>query len=394
MGRRSADLWRCGVPARCAARRRGQDAAVHFGKERPVALWHRRAVAVCWPLLAQRHTGTDPAQPGLPGLQRGALRQARGLSSGSGNPARPGQVRLGRCAAARGCIMIPVAALRLPLSTDLTGFISLLQRLGVPHRVSEEAGEQVLWVPDAGQLAEDVRHLYARFPEGDDTYQLPPGAAIIEVKRPGFMQQLRASPMTALVLLATLIVACFTLLGDDLDTLRWLTFLDFQVQGDYAMFTPLADSLAAGQWWRIFSPMLIHFGILHLSMNGLWYWELGRRIELRQGRWHLLGLTLLFAAVSNSVQYVFGGPSLFGGLSGVLYGLLGHCWIFQLLAPNPVYRMPRGVLIMMLVWLVLCLSGLVSMLGFGEIANGAHVGGLIIGCVTGLLGGAIARRRT
>ncbi|WP_122316550.1 rhomboid family intramembrane serine protease [Pseudomonas cichorii] len=290
--------------------------------------------------------------------------------------------------------MIPVAALRLPLSTDLTGFISLLQRLGVPHRVSEEAGEQVLWVPDAGQLAEDVRHLYARFPEGDDTYQLPPGAAIIEVKRPGFMQQLRASPMTALVLLATLIVACFTLLGDDLDTLRWLTFLDFQVQGDYAMFTPLADSLAAGQWWRIFSPMLIHFGILHLSMNGLWYWELGRRIELRQGRWHLLGLTLLFAAVSNSVQYVFGGPSLFGGLSGVLYGLLGHCWIFQLLAPNPVYRMPRGVLIMMLVWLVLCLSGLVSMLGFGEIANGAHVGGLIIGCVTGLLGGAIARRRT
>ncbi|EPM83209.1 rhomboid family protein, partial [Pseudomonas syringae pv. actinidiae ICMP 18804] len=87
------------------------------------------------------------------------------------------------------------------------------------------------------------------------------------------------------------------------------------------------------------------------------------------------------------------GPSLFGGLSGVLYGLLGHCWIYQMLAPNPVYRLPRGVLIMMLVWLALCLSGLVSMLGFGEIANGAHVGGLIIGCITGLFGGAIARRK-
>ena len=289
--------------------------------------------------------------------------------------------------------MNPVAVLRLPLSTDLTGFISFLQRLGVPHRVSEEAGEQVLWVPDVGQLAEEVRALYARFPEGDDTYEFPPGAALTEVKRPGFTQQLRNSPMTALVLLATLIVAGLTLLGDDLDTVRWLTFLDFQVQGEYAMFTPLADSLAAGEWWRIFTPMLIHFGILHLSMNGLWYWELGRRIELRQGRWHLLGLTLLFAAFSNSVQYAFGGPSLFGGLSGVLYGLLGHCWIFQWLAPNPIYRMPRGVLIMMLVWLVLCLSGLVSLLGFGDIANGAHVGGLIVGCFTGLVGGAIARRR-
>jgi len=54
--------------------------------------------------------------------------------------------------------------------------------------------------------------------------------------------------------------------------------------------------------------------------------------------------------------------------------------------------MPRGVLVMMLVWLVLCMSGLVSMLGFGAIANGAHVGGLIIGCITGLLGGLLARR--
>ena len=286
--------------------------------------------------------------------------------------------------------MTPVAVLRLPLNTDLSGFVSLLHRLQVPHRVSEEVGEQVLWVPDAGQLAEEVRELYQRFPDGDDAYQLPTDRES-GVSRPGFVGQLRASRVTALVLLASLIVAGITLLGDNLDTVRWLTFLDFRVHGDYATFVPLADSLAAGQWWRLVSPMLIHFGILHLAMNGMWYWELGRRIELRQGSWHLLALTLLFAAVSNYVQYVFGGPSLFGGLSGVLYGLLGHCWIFQLLAPNPVYHLPRGVLVMMLVWLLLCLFGVVSMLGFGDIANGAHVGGLIIGCVTGLAGGALAR---
>jgi len=165
------------------------------------------------------------------------------------------------------------------------------------------------------------------------------------------------------------------------------------VRGDYATFMPLSDTLASGQWWRIVTPMLIHFGILHLAMNALWYWELGRRIEWRQDGLQLLGLTLLFSAVSNYIQYAFGGASLFGGLSGVLYGLLGHCWIFQMLAPNPIYRLPRGVLVMMLVWLALCLSGLVSMLGFGEIANGAHVGGLLIGCATGLIGGAIARVR-
>jgi GlpG protein len=37
--------------------------------------------------------------------------------------------------------------LRLPLAVDLSGFVKLLQRMQVPHRVSEEAGEQVLWVP-------------------------------------------------------------------------------------------------------------------------------------------------------------------------------------------------------------------------------------------------------
>jgi GlpG protein len=63
--------------------------------------------------------------------------------------------------------MSPVAVLRLPLQTDLSGFVELLRRLNVPHRVSEEAGQQVLWVPDAPQLADDIRQLYQQYPEGD-----------------------------------------------------------------------------------------------------------------------------------------------------------------------------------------------------------------------------------
>ncbi|POA17295.1 rhomboid family intramembrane serine protease [Pseudomonas sp. FW300-N1A1] len=286
--------------------------------------------------------------------------------------------------------MTAVAVLRLPLAVDLSGFVKLLQRMQVPHRVSEEAGEQVLWVSDA--ISEDVRSLYERFPQGDPDQQLDIPAQA-KVQRPGFVEQLRHSPMTALVLLLSVLVGAVTLLGDNLDTLHWFTFLEFRVVGEYIHFTPLADSLAAGQWWRLMTPMLIHFGFLHLAMNGMWYWELGRRIESRQGGINLLGLTLLFSLVSNYGQYLYGGPSLFGGLSGVLYGLLGHCWIYQLLSPNPAYRLPRGVLVMMLAWLALCMSGLISMIGFGEIANAAHVGGLLVGCLTGLLGGLYSRRK-
>jgi len=286
--------------------------------------------------------------------------------------------------------MSKVAVLRLPLAVDLSGFVKLLQRMQVPHRVSEEAGLQVLWVPDA--ISADVRALYERYPAGDPDQQLD-----IPVQagrsRPGFKEQLRHAPMTALMLLLSVIVGAVTLLGENLETMRWLTFLPFQVVGEYLHFTPLADSLAAGQWWRLVTPMLLHFGILHLAMNGMWYWELGRRIESRQGSINLIGLTLLFSLVSNYTQFAFSGATLFGGLSGVLYGLLGHCWIYQWLSPNPAYRLPKGVLVMMLVWLLLCLSGLVSMIGFGEIANAAHVSGLLVGCFSGLLGGLYSRRK-
>lgn len=285
--------------------------------------------------------------------------------------------------------MSPVEALRRPLQEDLSGFVALLRRLQVPHRVSEERGAQVLWVP-AEALAEQVRALYLRYPQGAAEEEVPTPA---QPSRPGLAAQLRASWMTTLVLLLTLVVAGVTLLGDNFTTLRWLTFQDFRIEGQYIYFQPWLASLEAGQWWRLVSPMLIHFGILHLAMNALWYWELGRRIEYRQGGFALLGLTLLFGLLSNFVQFWFGGPSLFGGLSGVLYGLLGYCWIFQLLAPTPAYVLPRGVLAMMLIWLLVCLTGVIDTLGFGSIANAAHVGGLLAGCAAGLVGGALARLR-
>jgi GlpG protein len=284
--------------------------------------------------------------------------------------------------------MTPVAVLRLPVQTNLSGFIELLQRLQVPHRVSEEAGEQVLWVPGEA-LAEQVRDLYSRYPQGDPAVRL----AAAPGPTPGFLQQVKSRPLTAAMLLLTMLIAALTLLGENFAVIRWLSFVDFRIQGDYIYFSYLGETLASGQWWRLLTPMLIHFGILHLAMNALWYWELGRRIEAHQGSWMLLGLTLLFALISNIAQYSFGGPSLFGGLSGVLYGLLGHCWLYQRLAPNADYRLPPGVLVMMLAWLLICMTGIFELLQFGAIANAAHVGGLLAGCATGLLGGALARQR-
>ena len=80
-------------------------------------------------------------------------------------------------------------------------------------------------------------------------------------------------------------------------------------------------------------------------------------------------------------------------MSGVLYALLGYLWIRHWLAPQPALALPRGIIVFMLVWLLLCLSGIVDLFMRGSIANAAHVSGLLVGMALGALFGLVARQR-
>ena len=284
--------------------------------------------------------------------------------------------------------MSGVVVRRWPLDHDLVGFARQLQQLQVPHRFTEEGGAQVLWVPEQAWVAQ-VERLYQRYEEDP---QWLPQHNTASSPAPRLKQRLLQAPVSLLVLALSLLVALLSGLGERIEVLSWLNFQAFTFDERHLYFLPLQDSLAEGQWWRLWTPALVHFGLLHLAMNGLWYWELGRRIEAARGGWTLLWLTLSSALVANLAQYLIGGPGLFGGLSGVLYALLGYCWWYQRLCPQAGLQLPAGVLVMMLVWLLLCLSGLITALGFGQIANAAHVGGLLLGCLLGLLAGLWARR--
>jgi GlpG protein len=105
----------------------------------------------------------------------------------------------------------------------------------------------------------------------------------------------------------------------------------------------------------------------------------------------MLGLFLVTATVANVSQYLFGGPSLFGGMSGVVYGILGFAWVAASLQPRWPFRPTQGVVVLMVGWLVLCLFGVVETLGFGAVANAAHLGGLLSGMLLGAGFGAFSR---
>jgi len=111
------------------------------------------------------------------------------------------------------------------------------------------------------------------------------------------------------------------------------------------------------------------------------------------GSSHLLMVMLVSAVASNWSQYLWNGPSLFGGMSGVLYALLGYIWIRNLLRPDPALAVAPGIIAFMLGWLVLCMTGIVDFFMRGSIANAAHVSGLAAGMVLGAVFGLLGDRR-
>ena len=102
-------------------------------------------------------------------------------------------------------------------------------------------------------------------------------------------------------------------------------------------------------------------------------------------------LFLVIALVSNASQFAMGGPSLFGGMSGVVYGLLGFCWVGAKVQPRWEFEPARSIMLFMVGWLVLCMLGVVEVMGFGAIANAAHAGGLLCGAVLGGAFGLMSR---
>ncbi len=135
--------------------------------------------------------------------------------------------------------------------------------------------------------------------------------------------------------------------------------------------------------WRFVTPTLLHFGWMHIVFNSLWVWEFGRRIEAQVGSLNLMGFYLVAAIFSNSVQYFVTGPSIFGGMSGVVYAFMGFIWVGNLVRPRWIEPLPPAIFGFMLAWLLIGMIGGLEILGMGAIANGAHLGGLIIGVILG-----------
>ena len=133
-------------------------------------------------------------------------------------------------------------------------------------------------------------------------------------------------PLTFALIVISVIVALYSKLGSAHEPIMRLFITDFTVEGNFMRWNPALPEIRHGELWRLLTPMFIHFGALHLIFNLLWLRDLGSMIEARQSSWRLALLVIVIGACSNLAQFYYSGP-VFGGLSGVVYGLLGYIWI-------------------------------------------------------------------
>lgn len=268
-------------------------------------------------------------------------------------------------------------ALQVGVEEDLLPLSALLHQRGVQHRIFEHSGQQVMKVQQPEQVGE-VAELYRAWRAGEVRIELQSRQGRSPAVHPDRTLIWREAPVTLVLILLSCVGFALVYFDAPVQWLSLLTFTPFDIVGGQLRFAAMD-----GQLWRLVTPAFLHFGWMHIVFNSLWLWELGSRVERAMGPLNMLGLFLVIALVSNTSQYAFGGPGIFGGMSGVVYGLLGFAWVGARIQPRWQFQPRPAIMLFMVGWLVACILGVVEVLGFGAIANAAHVGGLLAGAVLG-----------
>ncbi|MFI5893157.1 rhomboid family intramembrane serine protease [Actinoplanes sp. NPDC051513] len=173
----------------------------------------------------------------------------------------------------------------------------------------------------------------------------------------------------------------FGLLGDQTAVTRWGEVLG------YAPYTAGGEvhGIAAGEWWRLFSAMFLHYGVLHLLLNMWVLWQLGRYLEIRLGPLRFIGLYLLAGLGGNVAAYVFTAPNQpAAGASTAVFGLFAAAIIV-----NRRLKLDISTLIPLLV------VNLLFTFTVPNISVAGHLGGLVAGGIVAvIIAYAPAQRRT
>ncbi len=138
-------------------------------------------------------------------------------------------------------------------------------------------------------------------------------------------------------------------------------------------------AIASGEWYRLFSVMLVHApdDILHLAFNMYALWFVGQLVERMYGARFLLFFYLVSGLSGSIASYVFESAPYGVGASGAIFGLFGIVLVATRYHHAVLDSQSRAIAaqvgVLIVINLFLGLSGIFS------VDNFAHIGGLAAG---------------
>lgn len=251
----------------------------------------------------------------------------------------------------------------------------------IAHQIVYNEGHNELWLRDPRQLPalEQIFALWKESPAELDYSKASATNVSTSFSHESLIAQFKQSPVTIVLLLVTLLVAALTELGANLDMVGQFTISPFDVKNGQIYFYNLSEVMARHEYWRLFTPALLHFSVLHLVFNTLWVWDIGRKLERLLGSVVWAVGVFIVSVLSNILQYKISGYPLFGGLSGVVYGLIGFAWLLPILKTSFPTMISKQLMVFFIVWLGIGYTPFPEMIGLGSIANTAHSIGLLVG---------------
>ncbi len=200
---------------------------------------------------------------------------------------------------------------------------------------------------------------YPAFPGGPPSAPAPPAPA-----SPSLLQRVRRSPATFALIAFTVLVFAAQWVGQSL------------LGADVVLYygAKINEALAAGEAWRLVTPVFLHANLLHIAVNMYSLYALGPAVERFFGRGRFLAVYLL-AGISGVLLSLVMSPNPSVGASGAIFGLLGALAAFLYLH-RATFGQLGAMQLRQLVFVALINLGLGLSPG---IDNWGHVGGLLAG---------------
>lgn len=144
------------------------------------------------------------------------------------------------------------------------------------------------------------------------------------------------------------------------------------------------DLILQGEYWRLFTPVILHGSVLHLGFNMYALYIFGPGLERHYGHGRFLALYLLAGFAGNVLSFIFSSANSLGS-STAIFGLLGAEAVFlfrnQRLLGGSARRALNNLILIAVVNFLIGLSP--------GIDNWGHLGGLLGGTFFAWLGGPV-----